>query len=271
MATCLPDPQSNGSAAPASCAPVSFNAGNYTISYDGSCMSKRKRTGVVPDGWYERVRIEDGVIVEAQETSAEQVIIENPCAVGGSSADGTVAVSPDLCNLSTMDSTGAILTRLGINSGSFMRLSGCGSMTSPIEIDVDINAVKSEVLAGGVNFNACGFDIRDGVVQSFLAPILNIRSNNPGLQIIRNGCDVELAVTSIAGSVVYTRPWCKAGSGGNMLLRGTGVVFRGTGTSATVALFGVSDNDLSGAPQPPASFSSVQEAISWVDSNLPPC
>lgn len=273
MASCIPDPKDKAASKEPQCQPVAFTAGNYTVTYDGRCVTKRKRTGVVPDGWYERVRIEDGVIVEASQTSNAMTVIENPCAArgGGEVGDGSVVLSPDQCNLSSVDLSGTLLTRLNVLNGPFMQVFGCGSPTSPLNIDVDINAVKSEVLAGGTNYTGCGIEIRDGVISSFVDPILNITSNNPGLQIIRNGCDIELAVTAIAGSVAYTRPWCKAGANGGLLLRGYGVVYRGTGTSATVALFGIADNDLSGAPQPPTTFPSIQEAISWVDSNLPPC
>lgn len=276
MATCPPDkcklPALTQPKIEKPCEPTSFDAGNYRISYDGRCVTKAKRPGAIPDGWYERVRIQDGTIVEAQESSTEQVIIENPCSsqnAGGGA--GVVTVSPDSCNLTSIDGSGALLSRLAYTFGPYLEVNGCGSPTAPLTMNLDFDLLRSDVLAGGTNLSACGIEITDGVVQAMPLPILNILSNNPNLQVLRDGCTVTLSVQAQAGSVVYTRAWCKRTAADVSVLRAVGQVFRGAGAGANVQLVFATEADASGAPVPPSSFASVQDAINWVDANLPPC
>lgn len=266
---CPPRPGStteNGGSATVACPPVSFDAGNYRVKYEAGCLTKEKRPAAIPDGWYSRVRIVDGVIVEAQEESGAQVIIENPCSVQNGGEQGSVGVSIDACNLTTMDSSGLLNTRLYYSYDRFITMGGCGSPRSPLSMALDISSVRANVLAGGTNFNACGISIRDGVVLSMVNPITNIVSNNPALQISRDGCTVSLNVVAQATSVIYTRPWCQLGTGGQRIMRGTGVVLRGPGSTANVAIYVASEGIT--APTPPASFQNVQEAINWLDANL---
>ena len=221
------------------------------------------------DGWYERVRIQDGVIVEAQEFSEEQVVIENPCAVGSTGGDGAVSVSQDACNLTAQDSAGALLTRLNYVYDQYLRVNGCGSLTAPLSLELDIGTVQAEILSGGINYSRCGFEIRDGVIRSWVDPITTLTSNNPNIQIIRNGCNAEIATTAIAMSVVYTRPWCtRTNPGDPPSMQGLGVVRRGAGNTAVVEIHYAFGRVTTGAPTPPSTFATVQEAVNWVDANL---
>lgn len=274
MANCPPEPPcvlpplDDSCEKARTCAPISFDAGNYKVAYDGKCLTKSRRGNALADGWYEAVRIEDGVIVEAREFSGKQVVIENPCSNSSTGTTGSVTVSADSCNLTALDSRGALLSRFSYLNGPYLQISGCGSMSSPLDVQLDFDSVKTDVLAGGLNFSGCGIEIANGLVTSFVTPITTIKSNNPALQITVDGCVATLNVASMAGSVVYMRPWC-GGTDGSM--KGFGVVFRGAGNTANVSVKANNASDQGSAPVPPSSFSSVQEAINWVDANLPSC
>jgi len=275
MADCpkkCPEIPGSSTATPAAkaCPDVTFEAGNYTVKYSAGCLSKTKRASAVPDGWYERVRIVDGVIVEAQTDSTAQTIIENPCTAAGGADPGEVTVSNDECNLTAMTSGNALLTTLQYSFDQYLNLTGCGSIGSPLRASIDYASLKSDILQGGVTYDGCGYRIVEGIVQSFVLPITSVVSNNPALQIVRNGCEVALNVAAAGGSVVYTRLWCKPGTGG-LLLRGAGQVLRGAGTTANVQLLGATQADLAGIPTVPTSFPNVQQAVAWLDANLPVC
>lgn len=271
MATCPPEPckvvsDSTGTTPDAACPPISFDAGNYRIAYSGRCLTKQKRPDAVPDGWYSRVRIVDGVIVEAREESGQQVVIENPCSNAGGTNDGLIGVSLDSCNLASITSDGLLNTRLFYSYDRFMTVGGCGSASSPLTFFIDVEGLRASILAGGANFTGCGISIENGVVTSFVQPITNIVSNNPALQIIRDGCTVTLNVTASATSIAYSRPWCRVGANGVRVMRGVGVVMRGGGNTANVVIYSASEGDT--PPTPPSSFQNVQEAINWVDANM---
>ena len=271
MATCPPEPckpTTAGSATPdvTSCPPLSFDAGNYSVKYNGKCLTKEKRPNAIKDGWYSRVRIVDGVIVEAQEQSGQQVVIENPCAAASSGNDGSIGVSLDTCNLTMMTSDGLLNTRLFYVPDRFLTVSGCGSPSSPLVYSLDIAGIQASVLAGGTNFTGCGIDIKNGVVMSFTQPITNIVSNNPALQVIRDGCTISLNVTASSMSVVYSRPWCRVGTNGQRIFQGMAAVLRGAGNTANVIVYPVSEGVA--MPAIPSSFGNTQEAITWVDANM---
>lgn len=254
------------------CESLSFSAGNYDVSYNGKtrCMSK-VRNRSVPDGWYNSVRLVDGVIVEAQTVDEPVVQLQTACfGGGGSSGLAGLTVSADACNL-TKQVDGKLLTQVFVDYGQYLSVTGCGTASNPLEIDVDFESIQSDALAGGLNYEGCGFRIENGLITAWVDPITSIQvADSEALSVATDGCDAVLKLQTQGGAVVYTRQGCVMDAGVQRL-RASGQVLRNGAVGAIVQVFPATAADAAGLPTPPSAFSTIAAAVAWLDSNLPGC
>lgn len=246
--------------APVPCAPMTFCSGNYTVTFNGQCLTKVKRTSFVEDGTYKNPTFvfQDGCITSVSEGTPSTTVLSGPC-VGGTNIPGTgVTTASTQCNLSSVNSAGQLLTTASLLALAPLSVTGCGSASQPWVITWD------GALAGGVNYSGCGTTIENGLITEFTPGITGISTTDPFLSVVRNGCDIEINLQGIVGkSVQYTRPLCCMSAAGVPRFLGMGVV-TAVGTTAKVS-FCWSYAEIPGYTPPPAIFTSVQAAVSWLD------
>jgi hypothetical protein len=266
-------PTAGAPPAPATCPTLSFCSGNYTYTYEAGCLRRTARSSPIPDGWYARVRIQDGCIVEASEGPAPVTQLPSPCIQGDSGGGGgaTPTLSPDTCNL-TRFAGGSLTTNLIANDSRYIIQSGCGTAASPFVMTLDVEQLREDVL-GDFSFNQCGIRIERGAVRAFVPPVTEIKVEPDSWgTVVRDGCSVTLRPRVLVGAQVYTRMFCcdetVAGSE-KTILGAMGAVYASTNGTAFVEICPV--DPVTTIPTIPNSFESIQKAVEWLDSATITC
>jgi hypothetical protein len=211
MTTCCDDKPSNGNAV---VPPVSWCAGNYTLTYDKGRVVKVPSSSPIENGVYVNptITMQDGCIVAIEAGTNVLYSACDPCATPAPPpVDGGIAIDGNVCNLSSL-STDGLLTMLFLGPNSCIALSGCGTYTSPLVAAPIIspdsgNAVEcrgnglfvaNPNATSGANFNNCGIVIANGLVVTLpfpFEPVLEIVSSDGTVLINRapaNPCLVDL-------------------------------------------------------------------------------
>lgn len=255
------------------CPVVDFAAGNSDLHFDGRCLTK-KSVRSVPDGWYARVRLVEGQVVEAKRADGTVVTIESPCLNDPTPSDPSDDADSDPCNLTSINPLGLLLTKLRYgDDGQYIQLSGCGTAAAPFKLLLQGSALRSDILGKrGVTFSHCGITVVKGVVTQFVPPITSVSSEVDNIVVTRTGCAVTLRTADVTDTVVYTRLACKMVGTQPMLRAHVQVVITATG-SARVRAIPLTAADAAGLPATGAGvgFATVKEAIAYVDATFPGC
>ena len=125
--------------------------GGRLYSRDG-CV-RYEASGTAPaDGVYGRVVVQDGCIVGVSGQEAEiyqpQPCVNTPCQCGGGEGSSSEDISPEAGNLLSRDVSGALLAKLYFGAGEGGSLTGAGTASDPLVLNVDAQASQIYVLAG---------------------------------------------------------------------------------------------------------------------------
>lgn len=155
MSNCRETPKNNKCAATTSNNTGSVNQCDGTsvclsfgtsLVYDGNCW-KVSGTPTVSDGWYDRVHVVNGCIVDA-DISPLPVYVPPPCAPtgsgGGGGGDTCGPLSPDPANLLVCNGTD-LLGKLYFGTQVGLTVSGYGTATSPLEFTVTSQAQQTYI------------------------------------------------------------------------------------------------------------------------------
>ena len=170
-------------AAETSCPDAEFRVGNYQITYSLGCLRKTRVESALPNGWYNRVRIEDGQIVEVDNEETSTTLLPDLCLDPLSTGDLT---APDMsCNLSRI-SSGQLMTRLLLATpmpDDPLWLDGCGTDAMPVKANINPAKMREALgLREGMSLDACGVGIEHGVITRFPSQIVTgVINNAPGL------------------------------------------------------------------------------------------
>jgi len=207
--------------------PVEWCAGNKLLRWDGKRITESARTPLIPDGVYTNptIRTVAGCIVELTEGTNVVYSACDPCALPPTPPPPTTSVdiSGEACNLSSLDGSGALITRAFILSVSpCITVNGCGTPLSPFQIGLAIspdagnsvqcraNGVYSTNIptTTGVNFIGCGITIQNGLVTALptpYQPVLNLTSSDASVLLTRSvdGCSFDLVVPASGGNINF--------------------------------------------------------------------
>jgi hypothetical protein len=214
MNECCPP---NGGTTPAATVtpPVEWCAGNRVLRFDSGRIIEAPISNPIPDGVYANatIRTVGGCIVELTEGTNVVYSACDPCVVPPTPpTTADVTISGEACNLTTLDTNGALLTRAFIlPTSSCVAVSGCGTALAPFQIGLTIspdagNAVQCRnnglyvsdtPASGGVNFVGCGIVIQNGLVTSLplpFQPLLNLTSSDGSITLFRSvdGCSFDM-------------------------------------------------------------------------------
>ena len=135
--------------------------GGRLYSRDG-CV-RYEASGTAPaDGVYDRVVVQDGCIrgVAGQEVASyqPQPCVNTPCQCGGGGGSSSEEISSEAGNLLSRDVSGALLAKLYLGAGEGGSLTGSGTASDPLVLNVDAQASQTYVLAGnsGVAVSGAG-------------------------------------------------------------------------------------------------------------------
>jgi hypothetical protein len=129
--TCPPD----ATKAPRVCESFEACVGNFTLAYDGECMTVTPRADPIPDGTWGLMTFVDGCIVRVDPAPVPSYTPDDCCAPASSDINppAAVMVSPDPCNLTSLTPAG-LLTLLSVRQGAGVKITGCGTTTDPLTI-----------------------------------------------------------------------------------------------------------------------------------------
>lgn len=184
-------------------APVTFCTLNDCLTFEDGNLIKVPRVPPVVDGVYTNATITvSGGNVTAIASGNSVLYSEcDPC--GGTVPPPppvTITINPDPCNLTTMTGSG-LLSRFYAQNTSCLAVTGCGSLTSPLQINPIISPtpgnaltctpnglyVPSAATGGGVNYVGCGITINNGLITAIPLPY------QPVLEIVAEpGCDLTV-------------------------------------------------------------------------------
>lgn len=184
-----------------SCPDLSFRVGNYDVSYRAGCLRRARRTDAIPDGWYNRVRVVDGQIVEVENNETRVTLLADLCSQPG---DGVgYEAAPIGCNL-TVVTNNQIMTRLSTANveGRGVWLEGCGSDAMPLVVNFDANSLRNDMgIVDGGTVEGCGFKFTNGIMQSFPGRVITGVINNApsvlNVEIDAN-CNLVISVPGVA-------------------------------------------------------------------------
>lgn len=166
------------------CPDAQFRVGNYDISYSLGCLKKTRTQYPIPNGWYNRVRIEDGQIVDVDNEEVSTTLLPDLCM---SQMDSGVDITTPQtsCNLSQL-SGNVLLTRLLTatpNPQDIVWLEGCGAEGLPLQAKINIDALRLALgLTTGVTVDSCGISIENGTVKQFPGRVITgVVNNAPGV------------------------------------------------------------------------------------------
>lgn len=191
----------------AACPDVQFRVGNYDITYSLGCLKKARTQNPIPDGWYNRVRIQDGQVVDVDNEEASTTLLPDLCI--GQGGDGVDLITPQTsCNLSQI-SGNALLTRLLLatpNPGDVVWLEGCGAEGFPLQARINIDMLKKALgLDAGVDVDSCGVQIVGGTVKAFPNRVIT--------GVVNNASGIIEAFVNSACQLVISVPGYNSGTG----------------------------------------------------------
>jgi len=202
MNTCCDDKPSNGNA---NVPPVSWCAGNYTLTYDKGRVVKVPIASPIQDGVYQNptITMQDGCVVAIEQGTNVVYSACDPCATPPTPpvVDPT-AIDGNACNLTSLSDAG-LLTLLFTGTNSCISLTGCGTYVSPLTAAIIRSPDAGNALecrpnglfvanpsaTSGANFNNCGIVIENGLVLALpspFQPILDLISSDGTVLIDRN-------------------------------------------------------------------------------------
>ena len=209
------------------CAPISYRdlGWDYIKSTDG-CTVRTRAAGVLPNGTYANATITllDGNITAV--TAGANVIQSRvePCstAAGGATPAPTpttpITLSPDPCNLLTGSAANLLAFGHFDQAGRNISVNGCGTAGNPWMLSytggVGVTSLATTNLTytnvagavtlntSGANSNTCGYSIVDGVVKTWVQPVVAITAG-AGVSVATNAatCNVTVASTNQSRSV----------------------------------------------------------------------
>lgn len=141
-----PDP---GTGSPPVCEEFSVCVGNYTLSYDGTCVKLGPRGYKIPDGTYSNITFQDGCIVGVGQAQVPAYTPPACCDDAGSGPSGpaaSVVVDPRTCNWLTNGPAG-LLVAPTIQAGSGVTINGCGTASDPLTISMAATGSGTQVYA----------------------------------------------------------------------------------------------------------------------------
>lgn len=212
MNTCCPEPQNGGNA---NVPPVSWCAGNYTLTYDKGRVIKVPRAEKIEDGIYTNptITMQDGCVVAIEQGTNVVYSACDPCVTPVTPPDGgSVTLSGDACNLTVETSGDGLLTQLFVGMNTCIRLTGCGVAANPLTAEPIISPDAGNALecrgnglfvanpsaTTGANFVGCGIVIQNGLITTLplpFQPVLTLVSSDGSMIITRdaaNPCLVDL-------------------------------------------------------------------------------
>lgn len=203
---------------PVNSQPVTWCAGNKSLRYENGRIIEAPITNPIPDGVYANatIRTVGGCIVEISEGTNVVYSACDPCVVPPAPpTTASVEISGEACNLSSLDGSGALISRAYLlSASSCLSVSGCGTALSPFQVGLTIspdlgnglvcrnNGLYVDLVPGtsGVNFNGCGIIIQNGLVTALplpFQPLLNITSADGSVVLLRSvdGCSFDLSAS----------------------------------------------------------------------------
>lgn len=209
----------------AACPDAEFRVGNYQITYSLGCVRKSRVSHPIPDGWYNRVRIEDGQIVDVDNEEDRVTLLPDMCVSQGAGSGGALQTTDSPCNLSTI-SGNTLSTRIVTNvpgPQDIVWLDGCGSEGFPLKAGINVAMLREALgMSVGANVQSCGISIQGGSVVAFPNQVITgVRNLAQGVleAYIDENCQLVLAVPGYSpgtGSTTpnyqATRP-CQSGTG----------------------------------------------------------
>ena len=207
-----------------SCPDAQFRVGNYDITYSLGCLKKTRTTNPIPDGWYNRVRIEDGQIVEVDNAETNTTLLPDLCMT--QMGNGVDLETPQTQSNLSQISANQLLTRLLLaqpGPEDSVWLEGTGTQGFPLKVNINLDRLKIALgLDGGVTVDSCGLRIQNGAVTAFPSKIITgVVNNAPGVleAFVNDQCQLVISVPGYnpetgASDANYTatRP-CNTGSG----------------------------------------------------------
>lgn len=201
--------------------PIEWCAGNRILRWDGARITERPKSPLIVDGVYTNATIvtQGGCIESIEEGTNVVYSACDPCAVPPPTPPtAAVPISGEACNLTSLDSGGAVLTTLTvIPTSSCLEVSGCGTQLQPLllalrispdvgnSIECRANGLFANQIPNttGVNFVGCGISIQNGLWTGLVtpfAPVLDIISSDGSVTINRpSDCVVDITGAVIGG------------------------------------------------------------------------
>jgi hypothetical protein len=252
------------------CAPMSFCAGNYTITFDGQCLTKTRRANAIPDGTYKNadVSIEDGCITALSEGTPSSTVLAGPCTTTPGGGIGTTpTIATGSCNLLS-DTGSGLQARAVLVAYPPLSVTGCGSAAQPWVMEFDGASI------GGVDVDSCGYKATGGIFTQWVDPVTNVINGDGSLLISKTGCSIQInSAATYTQKIIYSRPLCCTDTTGVPRFLGMGTVNAAVIDTApwndSAASIGFCWNSTTVPPAfvpPPALFSTRALAIAWLDA-----
>lgn len=206
--------------------PVEWCAGNKVLRWDGKRITETARSPLIPDNVYANatIRTVGGCVVEVTEGTNVVYSACDPCALPPTPPPTVgVNISGEACNLSSLDGSGALITRAFILPTSpCLPVSGCGTALSPFQIGLNIspdagNSIECRAnglyasavpATTGVNFVGCGIVIQNGLVTALplpFQPLMLLTSVDGSVLLTRSvdGCAYDLSASAGVGDITF--------------------------------------------------------------------
>lgn len=197
---CPPPPPGPQTQSPASATPATFCTLNQSVTVPDAVVTAR--VPAIADGIYSNatITVAGGCISAISSGNAVLYSECDPCAgTTPTPPPVTITVDPDPCNL-TSNGPNGLLSRLFTTNSSCMTISGCGTLTSPLQVNPIISPTPGNGLTctpnglyvaagggggGGVNYTGCGITVSNGLITALplpYQPVLEIAAE-PGCSI----------------------------------------------------------------------------------------
>ena len=214
MNDCCPTPETTVTPPQA---PVSWCAGNKTLTYANGRITESARVPPIPDGVYPNatVTVVDGCTTSIVAGTNVVYSACDPCVTPPTPPppSGTVPIDGSACNLSSFSPSDGLLTTLITQNSSCITMSGCGNASSPLialpRISTDAGNtlqcrpsglfVPNALATPGVNYTGCGITIANGVWTGIplpFFPIMQLTSTDGSVLFSNSGCVWDLSAVA---------------------------------------------------------------------------
>lgn len=262
------------------CPDTAFRVGNYDITYTAGCLRKARRQDGIPDGWYNRVRVADGQIVEVENDETRLAILPDLCQATGDAVRYEAA--PGTCNVVRVvgNQINARIITADVQPDDALWLEGCGSEYQPFKIAINPAKLKELLgLGAGTTSSQCGVRITNGVIEQFPPTVVTgVMNMAPGvLEAWIDGCTLVLAVPGVAPGGGQATPSyeidkpCQPGVSGMRI--GVFAGAQGQYFIRVINTYGTAEHPAPQVlvPQPAAIYETLSAAQAFLANAFPDC